>query len=616
MTKSLYAGASTLLVLMLPHLVRFGQPFWAGERPSDALVLALGYVAVLWIVTFAGASTVRRLAAGGAALAVLGGGVLAVAAIAPAVEISRSLTLVSVAVGAGLLVAGELGNSFVRVAVLLAGVIAGVAAAARVTPPPAPSSSAQAIFTTYETLELVNHGRVVDSSDVHIGGGFARLGDRVIVVTGYGALYSLAWDEGRERIVSQRLPVERPVDIPSFEPLITTNPAEAVRVLHVLGRPVEAGWELFVSHHVWDANERCVSVAVSSVTLTEDLGRVLQDWRRVATTQPCLTADRNDLGEGFQGLLSGGRMAWFAPGQLLMTIGEHGWDTIARPLPISQLDEYDYGKTRILDVATGEFLPFTKGHRNPQGLFIDDRGRVWATEHGPRGGDELNLLQRGGNYGWPYATWGTDYSSLTWPGTSHASEHTEFVEPHFAWLPSIGISALIGVRGDSLSRWKSNLLAGSLAGKALQRISLDGERIRYVENIPLGLRVRDLIETPDGAIWIWTDEGEVASLRQAGEEAQSALAFTACTSCHRIAPGEQGGLGPNLFGVVGRAVASEGAFTGYSPSLRNVGGVWTDERLDAFLTDPESFAPGSTMSFRVTDPATRSAVIRFLRTAR
>lgn len=614
MNANVYVCASTVLVLMLPHLLRFGQPFWAGERPSDALVLGLGYVAVLWIASLAGPR--RRMVIGALALAVVGGGIAAVATFVPSVAISRSLTLVTIGLGAALFFGGELRNAFVRTGLLVAGTATAIVAWSATPPPAVAVAGPQVVFSTYETVELVKHGRVVAAEDVHIGGGFARIGDRVVVVTGYGALYELRWDAARRTIDPRRLRVDRPVDIPWFEPRITTNPAEAVRVTHVIGRSVDAGWELFVSHHVWDEAARCVNLAVSAVTLTADLGNVVDGWRRVATAQPCLTAARNDLGEGFQGLLSGGRMAWLSPGRLLITIGEHGWDTIARPLPVSQLDDYDYGKTRILEVDSGRLLPFTKGHRNPQGLFIDAAGRIWATEHGPRGGDELNLLESGRNYGWPYATLGTDYASLSWPPAASAPAADTFTEPQYAWLPSVGISALIGIRGDRLSRWTGNLLAGSLVGRALHRIAVDGDRVRYVESIPVGLRVRDLIEAPGGDIWLWTDDGEVATVRHAGVDAQNAIAFTACTSCHRIAPDEGGGLGPNLFGVSGRDVASDPGFTGYSDALRRAGGVWTDERLDAFLADPEAFAPGSTMYFRVTDAATRSAVVSFLRTAR
>lgn len=610
MTSRPYQLASTLAVLCLPHLLRFGTPFWAGERPSDALILCLGYIAVIWAVSLAGKDAFRRVLTGIVAFAVLGTVVVAVTTLWPDIELSRSLAIVTLGLGGILFLGGEWLPGLLRwgllaVVVLAAGVRWWSAPA---TPVDAPTT--HTVFSTYEMVELVSQGRVVAAEDVHLGGGFTRVGDRIVVVTGYGALYELSANGGR--VAGRRLPVSRPVDIPSFEVLITTNPAEAVRVQHILSRPVAAGWELFMSHPVWDGRAHCVNLAVSAVVMSAELDRVVQDWRRIATAQPCLAADTNDHAEGFQGLLSGGRMAWLAPDRILITLGDHGWDLTTRSVAASQLDDYDYGKTRVIDLQTGRLLPFTKGHRNPQGLFIDSSGRIWSTEHGPRGGDELNLLEAGRNYGWPYATLGTSYTSLDWPPTALAPAGLSNTGPRYSWLPSIAVTALTGIEGDTFPRWRGHLMAGSLVGKALQLIGLDGDRVQFVESIPVGLRVRDLIQGPTGELWLWTDEGEITVVRQAGEATKSAIAFTACTSCHRIRPGESGGLGPNLAGVVGREVASDPAFPAYSDGLRNAGGVWTRERLDAFLVDPAAFAPGSTMYFRVPDPELRAAVVNFL----
>ena len=451
---------------------------------------------------------------------------------------------------------------------------------------------------------------------MHLGGGLAHVGNRIVAVSGNGALYLVTWNEARDHIVASRLPVSRPVDLSAFESVITTNPAEAVRVQDLVARATDDGWELFVSHHIWDEQAHCVSVAVSAVVLVEDLSRVVRDWRRVVTTQPCLAADRNDHGEGFQGLLSGGRMEWITPDRLLITIGDHGWDSVARQVAAAQLDDYDYGKVRILEPDSGRLLPFTKGHRNPQGLYIDPNGRIWSTEHGPRGGDELNLLVDGGNYGWPFFTLGSDYASLDWRPALNPPSTIANTGPVHAWLPSVGISALIGIQGDALPRWKGDMVAASLVGKALQRIRLNGDEVQFVESIPVGLRVRDLIESPTGELWLWTDLGEIATLREAGAAAKNANAFVACSSCHEITAGQAGGLGPNLSGVMGRPIASQAEFTAYSKGLSRVGGDWTEERLDAFLRDPATFAPGSTMYFRVPDPEIRASVVAFLRSVR
>jgi cytochrome c2 len=313
--------------------------------------------------------------------------------------------------------------------------------------------------------------------------------------------------------------------------------------------------------------------------------------------------------------MGGGRMAW-RDGSLLITVGDHGFDGVGRPLTVAQLDDQDYGKTRLIDITTGTVRPFTKGNRNPQGLYIDPAGRIWSTEHGPRGGDELNLLTEGGNYGWPFATYGTAYELLSWPPADTAAPDPSFIPPRFAWVPSVGISNLVGVNADRFPRWKGNLLVGSLAGQSLYRVAVEGTEVRYVERIPIGVQIRDIVEFPDGDLWIWTDAGHALTVRPASAELRAATAFQACSGCHRSAAGVAGGIGPNLAGIVGGGVAAQASYPGYSAALRQIGGTWTEQRLDAFLTDPAVFAPGTTMSYRVSSPEDRAAIIAYLRTPR
>ena len=153
------------------------------------------------------------------------------------------------------------------------------------------------------------------------------------------------------------------------------------------------------------------------------------------------------------------------------------------------------------------------GHRNPQGLAIHpETGDVWANEHGPQGGDELNLIQRGANYGWPVVGYGVNYGSGT---AIHSGTRREGMEPpvHF-WVPSIATSGLLIYTGDRFPQWRGNLFVGGLAGQQLARLTMDGRRVMSEETLVRGLgRIRDVRQGPDGFIYLVIDgEGQRPSV--------------------------------------------------------------------------------------------------------
>ncbi len=146
------------------------------------------------------------------------------------------------------------------------------------------------------------------------------------------------------------------------------------------------------------------------------------------------------------------------------------------------------------------------GHRNPQGLAIHpETGDVWATEHGPQGGDELNLIRPGLNYGWPVIGYGVNYRSGS---AIHEGTHREGMEspPHF-WVPSIATSGLMIYTGDKFPEWRGNLFVGGLAGQQLARLTMDGQSVELEETLVNGLgRVRDVRQGPDGYIYLAIDD--------------------------------------------------------------------------------------------------------------
>ena len=153
------------------------------------------------------------------------------------------------------------------------------------------------------------------------------------------------------------------------------------------------------------------------------------------------------------------------------------------------------------------------GHRNVQGAALNPAsGRLWTIEHGARGGDEINVPQSGKNYGWPVITYGRDYSYLK---IGEGTEKPGLEQPVYYWDPSIAPSGAAFYTGDLFPEWKGNLFVGALAGQALHRLVLDGDKVVGEEALlkDLGERIRDVRQGPDGAIWLLTDDPQGRVLR-------------------------------------------------------------------------------------------------------
>ncbi len=144
---------------------------------------------------------------------------------------------------------------------------------------------------------------------------------------------------------------------------------------------------------------------------------------------------------------------------------------------------------------------WTYGHRNPQGLvFSPMTGELWETEHGPRGGDELNILYPGHNYGWPVITYGINYDGT--PITDHTSQEG-MDQPITYWVPSIAASPITFYTGSRFPQWKNNLFLGALAAQELRRLVIDGHSVTHQEILFKGMgRVRDIVNAPDGYLYI------------------------------------------------------------------------------------------------------------------
>jgi glucose/arabinose dehydrogenase len=201
----------------------------------------------------------------------------------------------------------------------------------------------------------------------------------------------------------------------------------------------------------------------------------------------------------------GGRMAFLPDGTLLLTTGD-GFNYR------EAAQDVDSGLGKVLRMsddgspAPGNPFPgspyvFSYGHRNPQGLAVSARGDIWLHEHGPRGGDELNRIEAGVNYGWPAITFGVDYSGAV---ISPYTEWDGMAQPAHYWVPSIAPSGLLIYEGEQFPEWRGDALLGALVNREVRRLDIVDGKVVGEESLleDLNARVRDVRVGPDGALYV------------------------------------------------------------------------------------------------------------------
>ena len=517
-----------------------------------------------------------------------------------------------------------------------------------VLPPGCPETTLPSVADgfTPET-SLATHLHHLESKKASIdwdpagGGAIEPLCNDALVVSPWGGITLVRPDGSVERIQG-RVPM-------NIEGLLSAAPpdrrdfyGERFRVADImLQQRSEERWELFVTHHYFTGE--CVRFRLSSATILLENGtsRLPPAWRTLFDAEPCMSPG------SYSGLHAGGRIAADGPGVLLIVVGDHLLEHLPQD-PGSHI-----GKLVRVTIESGEAEILASGFRNPQGLARDADGNLWATEHGPQGGDELNLLEFGANYGHPVVNYGVQYGGfINSRQRDIVGMHEGYVKPRFAWVPSIAVSALIVNDERWFPLWKDDLLAGSLAGHSLFRIRRDGTDVQYIERIEVGYRIRDLTMMPDGRIALLQDGGRVHFISLSTEycdvrSRKRALVYsvgcgpleepsraspqgmedgdppaevgdglatpdgdggdmdetptasgaelhaTHCAACHSLSV-EEHGIGPHLAGLIGRPIGEVEGWSA-SQSLRSLDGVWTAERLAQFLADPQAFAPGAAM---------------------
>ncbi|MDG2175283.1 MAG: PQQ-dependent sugar dehydrogenase [Gammaproteobacteria bacterium] len=223
----------------------------------------------------------------------------------------------------------------------------------------------------------------------------------------------------------------------------------------------------------------------------------------------------------------GGRMVFGEDGKLYMTIGERQEETRAQDLmdhggKVIRLNEDGSVPTDNPFVTRDNVMEeiFALGIRSPQGLALHpDTGELWENEHGPLGGDEINIIQAGKNYGWPLATYGLDYDGFPF---SEETEGKGLEQPFLYWIPSIAVSGISFYVGDAFPNWQGNTFVGSMVmGRTpmtghIQRITFSDEGVPLAREpilVDLHQRIRDVRPGPDGNLYVLTDQNPGAVLR-------------------------------------------------------------------------------------------------------
>lgn len=469
----------------------------------------------------------------------------------------------------------------------------------------------------------------------HHGGGIQAFGNKVIIVGKHGQFFlyqNVGGDKSVKKLdISTRNNYEGFLSFVNSKGLDDKIVRDWFRYHDVLYYKDGAGRSLLLSHHYWYPDKECFTVRISRLRLQggeelESVSKSTDDWTTLYESKPCLKL--KNRGFYFGGHFSGGRMALLDDDNILFTVGFLDFDGWSSDHFYSQGTDGDYGKILKIDLESGRASDFSIGHRNPQGLTIDRDGNIWSTEHGPKGGDELNLIEQDANYGWPYVTYGTHYGMTRWPLSATQSRHDGYKRPVFAWVPSIGVSNLIQVRGF-LPEWDGDLLVASLKQQTLFRVHYREDRVILAEPIRIGSRIRDLDQLENGNIVLWLDDTSLVEMTPIKTDApnietivrvlhepareQAINAIQSCQQCHSASPGGANESAPNLWGVYGRKIAGT-AFSTYSPTLRSKQGSWNDEALDAFLEDCERFAQGTAMAYPgISNPAIRKVVIEYLK---
>lgn len=252
--------------------------------------------------------------------------------------------------------------------------------------------------------------------------------------------------------------------------------------------------KLLVSYPRLGLERNCVEVVIEQL----DFNRLTQKVKRVSNwliTKPCVPISAVQH--------TSGRFAVIDQSSAYVTIGDLGYPQIS-----DRKKRGDLGS--IFKVSAKGAVKVSQGHRNAQGIVLFNNKDLLAAEHGPRGGDEINLIKQGADYGWPFVTYGQPYGSGDYVRPTKTGTHAGFIEPLTYWVPSIAPTELVQLPKDGWGSWSDQLLLGTLKEQAVVLIKLD-QKLAVVEQVKVdvGHRIRDLEVLPTGVAVATTDSGQL-----------------------------------------------------------------------------------------------------------
>jgi hypothetical protein len=359
-------------------------------------------------------------------------------------------------------------------------------------------------------------------------GAIASLNNKIIYVSGDSEFFLLEESKSKYKFKSleiNKVDNNKEAFIRINNPKIGKNAEEYFTVKDVLIERFSISQKkiLLLSSLNYIESEDCYNMSVYLSEIINEKTVKISDWKNIFSSQKCLSINLTKKPR-FAAASAGGRIIKFDNENILLSIGDFYADGVNGP-NLSQDLENDYGKIIKININNKDHEIFSYGHRNPQGLYIDKEMNIFSSEHGPRGGDEINLIKKNNNYGWPYATFGTNYlsynaydkdstieenkSKRVWPIDKTNNTHDGYTKPIYSWGNPFGASNLIVYENKYFNKWSNNLIVSSLAKKQLTRMVYDYENnaVIYVENIPVDERVRDIISLKNGKLALLTDRG-------------------------------------------------------------------------------------------------------------
>jgi len=279
--------------------------------------------------------------------------------------------------------------------------------------------------------------------------------------------------------------------IPSTRRMIDSR--FAINDIAVLSESASSA-RLLISYPRLNASRSCVEIAVDELALdrNRERARFVAQW---FVSKPCVPVSAVQH--------TAGRFEVIDKNSVYLTVGDLGFTRIG-----DRKKRGDLGSVFKLTARTAEKI--SQGHRNPQGIVLYNNDTLMVSEHGPRGGDELNIVKKGNDYGWPFVTYGQPYGAGDYVKPTKTGTHEGFVKPITYWVPSIAPTELVQLPNQGWGDWNSALVLGTLREEVLVFIALNQKlEVTSTQQIDVGQRVRDLDVLSDGSLIMSTDAGNL-----------------------------------------------------------------------------------------------------------